>query len=295
MSPHPMSPRRGEPPMIDCDGLVRIYKTDELEVIALQSLDLRVWPAELVTIVGSSGSGKSTLLNILGGMDEPTAGRARVGDTDLMAMSHRDRIEYRRHQVGFVWQQTARNLVPYLSAAQNVELPLALAGTGRRRRRSRALELLDLVGLAPRARHRPAEMSGGEQQRVAIAVALANEPDVLLADEPTGELDSATATEVIDLLRHANAELGVTGVIVTHDPLVSSQVDRTLTIRDGRVSAETLRNRDGGEGTEFVVLDREGRLQLPEQLVSDLGLADRVRVEQADHHVEVWPEVRREH
>lgn len=277
--------------MIDCDGLVRIYKTDELEVIALQSLDLQVRAGELVTIVGASGSGKSTLMNILGGMDEPTAGRARVGTTDLMAMDHRDRITYRRHQVGFIWQQTARNLVPYLTAQQNIELPLALAGVGRRARRSRAEELLGLVGLTERADHRPRAMSGGEQQRVAIAVALANEPDVLLADEPTGELDSRTADEVMALLRHANTHLGITGVIVTHDPLVSSQVDRTLTIRDGRVSAETIRGRNGAPGGEFTVLDREGRLQLPEDVVSALQLRDRVRIEVADEHVQVWPGV----
>lgn len=276
-----------------CDGLVKIYQTSEIEVVALQGLDLEVEPGELVTLVGASGSGKSTLLNVLGGLDQPTAGRAYVAGHDLLAMRPADRATFRRQAIGFVWQQTARNLLPYLDVRDNVEFPMTLTGVGRRERRDRSSELLELVGIADRARHRPAQLSGGEQQRVAIAVALANSPSVLLADEPTGELDTATAEEVVDVLRRANVEIGVTGVIVTHDPLVSSHVDRTIAIRDGRISTETLRAVDATAGVisqEYAVLDAAGRLQLPEHYVTALDLRRRVRLELEHDHVGVWPE-----
>ena len=207
---------------IVCEGLVRIYKVADLEVVALQGLDLVVGSGEMIAIVGASGSGKSTLLNILGGLDVPSAGRASVAGHDLGKLSRRERTAYRRRTVGMVWQQTARNLLPYLTAVENVELPMILDGQAERH--ARALQLLDTVGLADRADHRPDRLSGGEQQRVAIAVALANEPDVLLADEPTGELDSVTAAEIFGLLRRINHEIGTTVVIVTHDALVSDQV-----------------------------------------------------------------------
>jgi ABC-type lipoprotein export system ATPase subunit len=282
---------------IDCVGLVRIYKSTDIEVVALQGLDLHVNSGELITIVGASGSGKSTLMNVLGGLDRPTAGRATVAGNDLMDMDGATRTRYRRDVIGFVWQDTARNLVPYLDARGNVELPMALAGTDRRERRERAERLLDVVGLGQRSRHRPGELSGGEQQRVAIAVALANEPKVLLADEPTGELDSETAGEIFGVLRTVNQTMGVTGVIVTHDPLVSIQVDRTVTIRDGRISSETLRDRSQAEGDlsrvisrEYSVLDSAGRLQLPEHYVEALELQRRVRLELEPDHIGVWPE-----
>jgi len=281
---------------VRCEGLVRIFKTAEIEVVALQGLDLHVEPGEIITVVGASGSGKSTLLNILGGLDEPTAGTARVGMHDLMQMSARARTEYRRDVVGFVWQQTARNLQPYLDARRNVEFPLAIAGHSRRQRRIKAERLLDLVGLLDRADHRPTELSGGEQQRVAIAVALANEPQLLLADEPTGELDVATAIEVFGVLRTANEELGVTAIVVTHDPLVSQQVDRTVSIRDGRISSEIVREGAGLDASrviarEFSVLDSAGRLQLPERYVTSLDLRRRVRLELEADHVGVWRDV----
>ncbi len=278
---------------IHCEGLVRIFKSAEVEVVALQGLDFHVEPGELITVVGASGSGKSTLLNVLGGLDEPSAGTARVGRHDLMTMSSDERNEYRRSTVGFVWQQTSRNLQPYLTARRNIEFPLAIAGHSKRIRRVRAEQLLELVGLGDRADHRPAELSGGEQQRVAIAVALANQPRLLLADEPTGELDTATAIEVFDVLRTANAELGVTGVVVTHDPLVSQQVDRTVAIRDGRISSEIVRDGAGLDGRrviarEYSVLDSAGRLQLPERYVGELDLRRRVRLELESDHVGVW-------
>ena len=295
--PAPVSRARqrfGEGALIVCDNLVKIYKVADLEVVALQGLDLLVDPGEMIAIVGASGSGKSTLLSILGGLDTPSAGRATVAGHDLVAMGRRERTRYRRQTIGFVWQQTARNLLPYLSAVENVELPMILNGAGDR---GRALELLALVGLRERADHRPERLSGGEQQRVAIAVALANGPDVLLADEPTGELDTATSAEVFDLMRRLNGELGTTVVIVTHDPLVSEQVQRTVAIRDGRTSSETLRRSsmtDEGEhemiAEEFAVLDRAGRLQLPRAHVEALGLAGRVRVHLEADHVSIWPD-----
>ncbi len=293
--PTRVRPRFGDGAIVVCDNLVKIYKIADLEVVALQGLDLLVEPGEMLALVGASGSGKSTLLNILGGLDSPSAGRAIVAGHDLIRMGGRERTAYRRRTVGHIWQQTARNLLPYLSAVENVELPMIL--DGRDARRARALGLLELVGLPERATHRPGQLSGGEQQRVAIAVALANEPAVVLADEPTGELDSATSAEIFALLRHVNAQLGTTVVIVTHDPLVSEQVRRTVAIRDGRTSSETVRRTeltDEGDhrvvAQEFAVLDRAGRLQLPRAHLEALGLRDRVVVRLVDDHVEIHPD-----
>jgi ABC-type lipoprotein export system ATPase subunit len=299
-SPPPAAPSRaryGEGHLIVCDNLVKIYKVAELEVVALQGLDLLVEDTEMLAIVGASGSGKSTLLNILGGLDVPSAGRAVVAGHDLGQLSGRERTHYRRSAIGFVWQQTARNLLPYLDAVANVELPMLLDGVGAGERRRRATELLELVGLSERLHHRPGALSGGEQQRVAIAVALANQPRLLLADEPTGELDTHTSEEIFELLRRLNRELGTTIVIVTHDPLVSEQVQRTVAIRDGRTSTETLRRtqqaEDGEHETiaeEFAVLDRAGRLQLPRAHVEALGLERRVRLRLEHDHITIWPD-----
>jgi ABC-type lipoprotein export system ATPase subunit len=284
---------------IVCDNLVKIYKVADLEVVALQGLDLLVDAGGFIAVVGASGSGKSTLQNILGGMDVPTAGKAEVAGFDLTALTPKERTTYRRRVVGFVWQQTTRNLLPYLSAEENVELPLILEGMRGTDRREYARELLGLVGMGDRAGRRPAELSGGEQQRVAIAIALANRPRVLFADEPTGELDTETAAEVFGTLRDANRELGVTVVVLTHDPLVSQQVDRTIAIRDGRTSTETLRRSEIdhlGEhqviAEEFAVLDRAGRLQLPQEYMDALELERRVRLELEPDHIGVWPDRR---
>ena len=280
--------------LVVCDNVVRIFKVADLEVVALQGLDLLVERGEMIAIIGASGSGKSTLLNILGGLDTPTAGRAVVAGHDLGRLSGRERARYRRRTVGMVWQQTARNLLPYLSAAENVHLPISLDG---RHDHRREIELLELVGMGDRADVRSDRLSGGEQQRVAIAVALANDPAVLLADEPTGELDSATSAEVFEVLRRVNRELGTTIVIVTHDPHLSEQVARTVAIRDGRTSSVVLRRVERSETgehrtvtEEFVVLDRAGRLQLPRAHVEALGLAHRVRVRLEEGHVSIWPE-----
>jgi putative ABC transport system ATP-binding protein len=284
-------------PTIVCDNLVKIYKIADLEVVALQGLDLTVDAGEFIAIVGASGSGKSTLLNILGGLDTPSAGGVSVSGYDLLNLNGSQRTFYRRRTIGFVWQQTARNLLPYLTALENVEMPMSLDGGKRRYRRHRAMELLDLVGLSDRRDHKPAQLSGGEQQRVAIATAIANSPRVLFADEPTGELDTATSSEIFDVLRDVNTRSGVTIVVVTHDPLVAEHVNRTVAIRDGRTSSEVLRrteiDAEGGQRTiaeEFAVLDRVGRLQLPHEYVEALDLEKRVRLTLDPDHINVWPD-----
>ncbi|HET7142154.1 MAG TPA: ABC transporter ATP-binding protein [Candidatus Limnocylindria bacterium] len=292
-----VAPVRNAGPLIACEGLVKIYKVANLEVVALQGLDLMVEPGEFIALVGASGSGKSTLMNILGGLDVPSAGRAVVAGHVLGAMGRQERTEYRRKVIGFVWQQAARNLLSYLTARQNVELPMLLDGLSRGEREHRATDLLERVGLADRGDHRPERLSGGEQQRVAIAVALANHPALLFADEPTGELDTATAHDVFDLLRSVNQDMGVTIVVVTHDALVSEQVSRTIAIRDGRTSTETLRlrsiSRSGDHDVvteEYAVLDRVGRLQLPAAHVEALDLERRVRVVLEADHISIWPD-----
>jgi ABC-type lipoprotein export system ATPase subunit len=286
----------GAKALIVCDNVVRIYQVDEIEVQALQGLDLTVDAGEMIAIIGASGSGKSTLLNVLSGLDVPTAGRARVGTWDLLRMSSSDRLTYRRSVVGFIGQQTAANLFPFLSAAENIALPMSFAGVPSKVRKQRTAALADSLGIGAKLARRPGELSGGEQQRVAIAVALANKPAVLFADEPTGELDHATGDEVFAALRSANQDLGTTVVIVTHDAAVSGQVQRTVAIRDGRTSSETLRRTEVDEhgvsavvAEEFAVLDRAGRLQLPAAYRSTLGLKDRVRLELEQDHIGVWP------
>lgn len=289
-----MTPAPSAEADIHCEGLVRIFTVADIEVQALQGLDLLVSRGELVALVGASGSGKSTLLAILSGLDTPTAGKAVVAGRDLPSLTRRDRVAYRRDVVGFVWQQTARNLLPYLSGLENVELAAAI---GRRpRAKERALQMLDLVGATHLADRHPAELSGGQQQRVAIAVALVNEPRVLLADEPTGDLDEEASVDVLRTFERVNAELGTTALIVTHDPAVSEHVQRTVQIRDGRTATEVVRwthtddeGREHAMAEEFVVLDRVGRMQLPADYLTNLGLRDRVRLQLQADHVAVRP------
>jgi putative ABC transport system ATP-binding protein len=228
-------------PLIVCENLVKIYQLAGVEVMALQGLDLVIQPGEVVGLVGASGSGKSTLLNVLGGLDRPSAGRVQVGGRELLKMSDRELDEYRRQQVGFIWQQTTRNLIPYLTALENVGLPLQLSGRSRAERQEKARELLEVLGLGDRMHFTPGQLSGGEQQRVAVAVALANQPLILLADEPTGEVDTATALEVYTALRKINSIYGMTTLIVSHDPNISQHTDRVVAIRDGKTSTETVR------------------------------------------------------
>ena len=285
----------GDGALIICDRLVRIYSAEGIEVQALQGLDLVISRGEMTALVGASGSGKSTLMNILAGLDAPTAGVVRVAGHDLGSMSARQRLLYRRSVVGFIWQQTSRNLLPYLTGLQNVQLPLRLAGASGSVRRSRPRDLLEVLGVSHCAGRRPDQMSGGEQQRVSISVALAGSPSLLLADEPTGELDTETAASVFGALQTANSELGVTVLVVTHDPEVSGMVRRVIAIRDGRTSTETLRSDspDGsgqGHAVEWAVLDRFGRLQLPPDMTEALGMRDRVRLEAEPDHIGVWPD-----
>jgi len=280
---------------IACEGLVRIFTAKGIEVQALQGLDLRVQAGEMVALVGASGSGKSTLLGILAGLDGPTAGSARVAGHDLVTMRGAERLRYRRRSVGFVWQQSGRNLLPYLTARENIALAHGVAGVvPKSERAARAQALLELLDVADAAEQRPAQLSGGQQQRVAIAVALANGPRVLLADEPTGELDERTSADVLAAMQAVNSEHGVTTLIVTHDAAVSEHVDRTVRIRDGRTSTETLRSthtddegREVRVAQEFAVLDRAGRMQLPGEFVSALDLRDRVRLSLEADHVRV--------
>lgn len=280
--------------MIECENLVKIYKTRDFEVLALQGLDLTVEQGELTAIIGNSGSGKSTLLNMLGGLDRPSAGKLVVDGQDLLQISEAGLVAYKRRTVGFVWQNNARNLIPYLTARQNVELPMILENA--RSRRQKARELLEVVGLGKRAGSRLEQLSGGEQQRVAVAIALANSPKLLLADEPTGSVDGRTADQIYGLFQMLNRELGLTVIIVTHDRQLSRLVNRVVAIRDGRTSSEFLKREDyaaelaslgrlGAEEPvtdgqpetheELAVLDRAGRIQIPRDYLSKLGITGR--------------------
>ena len=293
--------------MISADNLVKIYRTAETEVVALHGLDLEVEDGELMAIIGNSGSGKSTLMNIIGGLDRPSAGAITVAGKDLRRLDEGGLAEYRLKTVGFVWQNSARNLIPYLTAVENIELPMTLAKS---RRRERARELLAMVGLSRRERSRLDQLSGGEQQRVAIAIGLANDPPLLLADEPTGSVDSMTTAEIMEVFRTFNRELGITIVIVTHDRHLSHNVDRVVAIRDGRTSSEFLRrsayrevlehdqeiqSADGigsAEHEELVIVDKAGRLQLPKAEMQRLGIkpASTVRITvEGDHFVVAAP------
>lgn len=292
--------------IVICDNLIKIYKADDLEVVALQGLNLEVAWGEMIALVGASGSGKTTLMNILSGLDTPDAGRCNVAGYDLARLNEEQRTRYRNLVIGYVWQQSGRNLLSDLTAAANVDLPQMLNGASATRCAHRTRELLERVGLGSMAKKKPAQLSGGEQQRIALAIALANQPTLLLADEPTGEVDSATAQEIIALLRQFNKDLGLTIIIVTHDIAVATAADRTLAIRDGRTSTETVR-RDtplalsaevsksaviglpGETHKEAISLDHVGILQLPPEIMKHVVLNGRVDVLIATDHIELWP------
>lgn len=275
--------------MIHCEGLVKIYKTDVVEVVALQGLNIEVKAGEMMAIIGNSGSGKSTLLNILGGLDRPSAGQVRVGEWDLLKITDKQLVEYKRRTVGFIWQNNARNLLPFLTALENVETPMMLNGTYDR---AYAKQLLEWVGLKDRMHNKLHQLSGGEQQRVAIAIALSNKPQLLLADEPTGSVDTQTSDMIMDIFRRLNRELGVTIVIVTHDLSLASKVDRVVAIRDGLTSTEFVKRNPNLDLTtvegrrsidevheEYVVVDRVGRLQVPKEFLTALQVDNKVSME----------------
>ena len=277
--------------LVDCQGVVHIYKTGDLEVVALQGLDLTVGVGEMVAIVGRSGSGKTTLMNVLAGLERPSAGRARVGGFDLAQLNDAQRKNYQRRMVGYLWQNTQVNLVLELDVLDNVQMPLLGAGWSARDRTQRTHYLVEALGLSHRARNHPAELSAGEQQRLGLAVALANHPRLLLADEPTSQLDNAAARGVLEDLRRLQAELGTTVIMVTHDHQVEEYVERVVLIRDGRTSTEMRYVGAPGERTaeELVIVDAAGRLQLPAEYVEAVGLRGRARVRMEDGRIVLTP------
>lgn len=284
-----------EKEMVRCENLIKLYKTKDIEVMALQGMDLVVNKGEFIALIGNSGSGKSTFLNMIGGLAKPSAGKLFVDGKDLFQLKEKELVEYKQKTVGFVWQNNARNLLPYLTAKQNVETPMLFSK--KEDSEAKAMQLLELVGMAHKKDSKLSQLSGGEQQRIAIAIALANEPQLLLADEPTGAVDNKTAKQILDVFWRLNQELGLTIIIVTHDPSVSSKVNRVVRIRDGKISSEQLvkvnyadRLKEIGslediEETheEFTVVDRNGRLQIKQEFINELGLSgNHVKVELED-------------
>lgn len=281
--------------IVICENLVKIYKTKDLEVVALQGLDLNIARGELMAIIGNSGSGKSTFLNMIGGLDRPSAGRLTVDGKDLFKLSEKELVKYKRNTVGFVWQNNARNLVPYLNALQNVCLPMTFENE--KRKRERGLELLEMVGMSHKKDNLLSQLSGGEQQRIAIAIALANNPKLLLADEPTGAVDVKTGNYIMDVFRELNKSLDLTIMIVTHDRMLSKKVNRVVAIRDGKTSSEMIMKQSYADKLdsvtmfdevhdEFAVLDRAGRVQIPKELLEQLGVqGNKVRIEYEDGRV----------
>lgn len=282
--------------------IVKIYKTKETEVVALQGLDLTIQKGELTAIIGKSGSGKSTLLNIIAGLDRPSAGSIHVDGKNLLKFNDRQLMMYNRETIGFVWQNKARNLLPYLSAELNVQVPMMI--TGLKNRRDRARELLDMVGLKNRYKSRLGELSGGEQQRVAIAIALANKPKLILADEPTGAVDSINTYKIMELFEKLNNELGVTIVIVTHDLNISSMVDRVISISDGMIGSEMLKKEDYQKRLslldditqptesheEYAVIDNKGRIKIPEEYIENMKLrgGERIKIRKSVEGFEIY-------
>jgi len=291
-------------PMILCDNLVKIYKSKETEVVALQGLDLAIQRGELTAIIGKSGSGKSTLLNIIAGLDRPSAGSIHVDGKNLLKFNDRQLMMYNRETIGFVWQNKARNLLPYLTAELNVQVPMMI--TGLKERRDRARQLLDMVGLQNRYNNKLKQLSGGEQQRVAIAIALANNPKLLLADEPTGAVDNKTTIKIMELFEKLNRDLKVTIVIVTHNTKLSSAVNRVISISDGMIGSEMLRKEDYRKKLsqlddmdspheshdEFAVMDNKGRIKIPEEYIGNMKLrgGERVKIRKSASGFEIYRE-----
>ncbi|NSW53691.1 MAG: ABC transporter ATP-binding protein [Anaerolineae bacterium] len=297
-------------PIIVCDNLVKIYRLLGLEVMALQGLDLVAMPNEFVAIVGASGSGKSTLMSIIGGLEQPTSGWVHVAGHEINKMNQNELNQYRQHFIGFIWQHATRNLLPYLTCRENIELPLLISGTLNSDKEAYIDRLLELVNLTERSHHRLSELSGGEQQRVALCVALINQPTILLADEPTGELDSTLAQQMFTTLRKLQQELNLTIVVVSHDIEIARFVDRVVTIRDGRVATETLKQNNGyyqaGEAQqtqgdaqvleqpehvyeELAIFDSAGSIHIPDEYRMRLGIKRRARIELLEDGIMIRP------
>ncbi len=273
--------------IISCENLMKIYKTSDIEVAALQGLNLTVRSGEILAIIGSSGSGKSTLLNIIGGLVKPSAGKIIVNDMDISKFTYSEMVKYKRETIGFVWQNKERNLIPYLTALDNIKLVMKIGGYTDYKR---AEKLLEDVGLSNKKNSRLEQLSGGEQQQIAIAIGIASYPNIILADEPTGSVDSATASEIMDIFRHLQQEMGLTIIIVTHDNKLAAKVDRVVLIRDGRTSSEYIKKNETQNGSdvhtdfnkdshhEYIVLDNVGRLQIPQELMKTAELHNHSRV-----------------
>jgi putative ABC transport system ATP-binding protein len=227
-----------EIPLLEIRELDKTYTIGEIKIQALNGVNLQVTRAEFVAVMGASGSGKTTLLNLIGTLDTPTAGTIILDGEELSELGESDKDRIRRYKIGFIYQ--FYNLIPVLSARENIELPMEFAKVERREKEKRATQLLKMVGLSDRADHRPDELSGGEQQRVAIARALANQPSLILADEPTGDLDTKTGQEVIGKLKDLCKEEGVTIIMVTHDPIAAEYADRIVQMRDGAIEGERV-------------------------------------------------------
>lgn len=297
MSEEKKLPESTDHTMIRAEGLVKIYKTRETEVLALQGLDLEVQEGELTAMIGNSGSGKSTFLNMIGGLDRPSAGKLWVDGKNLFTMSEKELVSYKRDTVGFVWQNNGRNMLPYLSAIENVMMPMYLSSA--KAKKQKALELLEMVGMSHKKYSKMNMLSGGEQQRVAIAIALANSPKLLLADEPTGSVDHATADYIFDVFSELNKN-GQTILIVTHDMTLSKKVRRVIAIRDGKISSERILKeayqdrvkessidwRSEETQDEYAILDKANRVQLPAELLEELALSDnKVKIEMKDGQI----------
>lgn len=287
--------------VIYCDGAVKLYVSDGLKVMALQGLDLTVEKGEMIAIIGKSGSGKSTLLNMIGCVDKPSAGKVIVDGKDISTLSDADMITYRREKLGFVWQKSSRNLLKYLNVLENIKAPMRFLKMSEKERDKRAMELLEMLNMTGYAKKYPHQMSGGEQQRIAIAVALACKPKILLADEPTGAVDTNTTNAILELFNKLNKEMGITIVIVTHDSALADKVPRTVMISDGKISTEKVRLKDfvpsgkisddddfndGNESdthNEYSILDKANRVQLSKEMLKEAGItSNKVKIETVD-------------
>lgn len=291
--------------IIVCDGLVKIYKTEDVEVMALQGLELEVKRGEILSVIGKSGSGKSTLMNIIGGLERQSVGTIIVDGMNLADMTEKEMVQYRKKKIGFVWQKSSRNLYSYLTSIENVEAAMNFTKLDAGQKHEKAMRLLEMTGIAHKMNSYPAQMSGGEQQRVSIAVALANDPDILLADEPTGAVDSKTSNMIQDLFRKLNQEMGLTIIIVTHDVKLANKVDRVVMISDGKISTEKIMKAqvreqiahissdelDDDAHDEYSVMDKAHRVQLNEEILEAAGIdTNKVKIRVVDGQVVITGE-----